>query len=111
MSEMIHVVAASYDRVEDALADFEAIDAAYRHISKSHDFDATVIARDAAGKVEIVRRHDEHTRHSTGAGFGWGFAIGAVAALFPRSASSARSPPARAAARRWAPSRVTRPAC
>ncbi len=83
MSEMVHVVAASYDRVEDALADFEAVDAAYRHVSRSHDFDATVVARDEAGKVEIVRRHDEHTRHSTGAGFGWGFAIGAVAALFP----------------------------
>ena len=83
MSEMVHVVAASYDRVEDALADFEAVDAAYRHVSRSHDFDATVVARDDAGKVEIVRRHDEHTRHSTGAGFGWGFAIGAVAALFP----------------------------
>ena len=83
MSEMINVVAASYQRVEDAVADFEAVEAAYRHISKSHDFDATVVARDGAGKVEIVRRHDEHTRHSTGAGFGWGLAAGAVAALFP----------------------------
>jgi uncharacterized membrane protein len=33
--------------------------------------------------VEIVRRHDEQTRRSTGEGFGWGIAAGAVAALFP----------------------------
>jgi uncharacterized membrane protein len=80
---MIYVLAASYDRVEDALADYQAIDGAYRHFAKSHEFDATVVAKDAAGKVEIVRRHDEQTRRSTGEGFGWGIAAGAVAALFP----------------------------
>jgi uncharacterized membrane protein len=83
VSESIYVLAASYDRVEDALADHAAIDGAYRHFAKSHDFDATVLAKDEAGKVDIVRRHDEHTRRSTGEGFGWGMAAGAVAALFP----------------------------
>jgi len=83
VSEMIYVLAASYDRVEDALADYEAIDGAYRHFAKSHDFDATVVAKDEAGKVDIVRRHDEQTRRSSGEGFGWGMAVGAVAALFP----------------------------
>jgi uncharacterized membrane protein len=83
LSESIYVLAASYDRVEDALADYAAIDGAYRHFAKSHDFDATVLARDEAGKVDIVRRHDEHTRRSTGEGFGWGMAAGAAAALFP----------------------------
>jgi hypothetical protein len=61
LSEMIYVLAASYDRVEDALADFEAVDGAYRHFAKSHGFDATVVAKDEAGKVDT----------------------GAVAALFP----------------------------
>jgi uncharacterized membrane protein len=80
---MIYVLAASYDRLEDALADYEAVDGAYRHFAKSHDFDATVVAKDEAGKVDMVRRHDEQTRRSTGSGFGWGMAAGAVAALFP----------------------------
>ena len=42
-----------------------------------------MIAKDPDGKVEIVRRHDEHARHDTTVGAGWGFAAGAVAALFP----------------------------
>jgi uncharacterized membrane protein len=83
LSEMIYILAASYDRVEDALADYEAIDGAYRHFASSHDFDATVVAKDETGKVDIVRRHDEPTRRSAGEGFGWGMAAGAVAALFP----------------------------
>jgi uncharacterized membrane protein len=83
MSEMIYILAASYDRIEDALADHQAVDGAFRHFARSHDFDATVVAKDETGKVEIVRRHDEPTRHATGSGFGWGFAAGAVAALFP----------------------------
>lgn len=80
---MIYILAASYDRVEDAVADYEAIDGAYRHFASSHDFDATVVAKDETGKVDIVRRHDEPTRRSAGEGFGWGMAAGAVAALFP----------------------------
>ncbi|WP_028057886.1 DUF1269 domain-containing protein [Candidatus Solirubrobacter pratensis] len=83
MSEMMYVLAASYDDVDRALADYQAIDAAYRHVGSTHDFDATVVARDSTGEVQIVRRHDEPTRHATGAGLGWGLAAGAVAALFP----------------------------
>jgi uncharacterized membrane protein len=81
--EMIYILAASYDRVEDALADYEAVEGAYRHFASSHDFDATVVAKDDAGNVDIMRRHDEQSRRSAGAGFGWGMAAGAVAALFP----------------------------
>jgi uncharacterized membrane protein len=83
MSDTLYVLAASYDRVEDAIAEYEAIEAAYHHVGTSHDFDATVIAKDAAGKVEIVRRHEEQKRHGASVGLGWGLAIGAVAALFP----------------------------
>ena len=83
MSELRYVLAASYDTVEDALAEFEAIEVAYKHVGTSLDFDATVIAKDEAGKVEIVRRHDEPKKHATDVGLGWGLAAGAVAALFP----------------------------
>jgi uncharacterized membrane protein len=83
MSDTLYVLAASYDDVEDALSAYEAIGAAYRHVGSSHDFDATVIAKNESGNVEIVRRHDEPTRHGTAVGLNWGLAAGAVAALFP----------------------------
>ena len=83
MSDTLYVLAAAYDRVDDALSGYEAIKVAYRHVGSSHDFDATVVAKNEAGKVEIVRRHDEPTRHGTAVGLNWGLAAGAVAALFP----------------------------
>jgi len=83
MSDKLYVLAASYDHVEDALAEYQAIEAAYRHVGTTRDFDATVIAKDEKGKVEIVRRHEEQKRHGAEVGFGWGLAVGAVAALFP----------------------------
>jgi uncharacterized membrane protein len=83
LHETLYVLAASYDRVDDALVDYEAIEVAWRHVSSSHHFDATVVAKDETGKVQIVRRHDEPTRHGAATGLGWGLAIGAVAALFP----------------------------
>jgi uncharacterized membrane protein len=83
MSDTLYVLAAAYDRVEHAISAFETIKVAYRHVGSSHDFDATVVARNEAGEVEIVRRHDEPTRHGTAVGLNWGLAAGAVAALFP----------------------------
>jgi uncharacterized membrane protein len=83
MSDTLYVLAASYDRVEDALAEYEAIEVAYRHVGSSHRFDATVIAKDEKGKVQIVRRHEEEKRHGAAVGLNWGLAAGAVAALFP----------------------------
>jgi uncharacterized membrane protein len=83
MSDTLYVLAASYDRVEDALSDYETIEVAYRHVGTSHDFDAAVVAKDEAGKVDVVRRHEEQKRHGASVGLNWGLAIGAVAALFP----------------------------
>jgi uncharacterized membrane protein len=83
MSDTLYVLAASYDRVEDALAEYEAIEVAYRHVGTSHDFDAAVVAKDENGKVDVVRRHEEQKRHGAAVGLNWGLAIGAVAALFP----------------------------
>jgi uncharacterized membrane protein len=77
------VTVASRRGARGTATSYQAIEAAYRHLSTSHDFDATVVARNASGKVEIVRRHDEPVRHGASSGFGWGLAVGAVAALFP----------------------------
>ncbi len=83
MSEMRYVLAASYDEVNDALAAYEQIDVAYKHVGTTLDFDAAVVAKDESGGVKIVERHDEPTRHGTTVGLGWGLAAGAVVALFP----------------------------
>lgn len=83
MPDTLYVLAASYDDVGDALAEYRSIEAAWRHVSSSHDFDAAVVEKDARGKVDIVQRHDEPTRHGAAQGLGYGLAVGAVAALFP----------------------------
>ena len=83
MYHSMYVLAAAYDDVADALTEYQAIKVAYDHVGTSYDFDATVLAKGADGKVEIVKRHDEPVRHGTQIGLGWGIAAGAVAALFP----------------------------
>jgi uncharacterized membrane protein len=81
--DALFVLGASYDRVDDAIDDYEAVKQLYREIETSHDFDAAVIAKNDEGKVEIVKKHEQPTRHGAAVGLGWGLAAGAVAALFP----------------------------
>jgi uncharacterized membrane protein len=81
--DTLYVAAGSYDTVDDAVADYEAVKLLYEDLKTSHAFDAAVIAKDANGKVEIVKKHEEPTRHGAAHGLGWGLAAGAVAALFP----------------------------
>jgi uncharacterized membrane protein len=78
------VLAASYDNVQDANTDFEIVNDLYkqRH-SESHDFDAAVIVRDGVGNVDIVKKHEEPTRHGAAHGLGWGLAVGAACAVLP----------------------------
>jgi uncharacterized membrane protein len=83
MSDTLYVLAAAYDDVEDALAEYEAVNVAHKHVGSTHDFDANVIAKAADGSVEIVRRHDAGKSHGAESGLMWGLAAGAVAALFP----------------------------
>ena len=83
MSEMRYVLAASYDDVDDALAAYQEINVAYKHVGTTLDFDAAVVAKDESGDVKIVERHDVQARHDTTVGLGWGLAAGAVAAIFP----------------------------
>ena len=77
------VAAASYDSVEDAVGDYEAVKLVYEAIKASHAFDAAVIAKNAEGKVEVVKKHEEITRHGGRHGLGWGLAAGALTAIFP----------------------------
>ena len=81
--DTLYVIAAAYDDVDLALADYEAVKALYREVRTSHDFDAAVIAKDENGKVHIVKKHEQPTRHGAAVGLGWGLAVGVAAALFP----------------------------
>ncbi len=82
-NDMLLVLAASYDSVSDAEVDYEAVKALYYEVEASHDFDAAVIDRDDEGKVRVVKKHEQPTRHGAAKGLGWGLAIGAVCAIFP----------------------------
>ena len=57
------VMAASYDDLADAEADYEAIKALYYEVKTSHEFDAAVLARDESGEVKVVKKHEQPTRH------------------------------------------------
>src|SRR6185369_13262543 len=81
--DTLYVLAAAYDNVPAAVEDYEAVKALYYAVQTSHDFDATVIAKDEAGKVSIVAKHEQPTRHGAAVGLGWGLAAGVAAALFP----------------------------
>jgi len=77
------VLAASYDDVAAAEADYEAVKALYYEIKTSHEFDAAVVARKEDGKLEVVKKHEQPTRHGAAHGLGWGLAVGAVCAILP----------------------------
>lgn len=81
--DTLYVVAATYDDIKGAVADYEALKQLYYQIKSSHDFDAAVIAKDADGHVEVVKKHEQPTRHGAAVGLGWGLGVGVVAALFP----------------------------
>jgi uncharacterized membrane protein len=85
MSEIdtVLVLGASYDTEEEAEADYQAIKALYHEIEATHDFDAAVLERDDDGKVHIMKKHEQPTRHGAAKGLGWGLAIGAATAIFP----------------------------
>jgi hypothetical protein len=62
--------------------------AAHRH---RHDDEDTseghraidAISKDDDGKVHIVKKHEQPTRHGAAVGLGWGLAVDVVATLFP----------------------------
>jgi len=82
-NDVLYVIAAAYGDTAAAVADYEAIKLLYGAVRTSHDFDAAVIAKDEDGRVHIVKKHEEPTRHGAVVGLGWGLAVGVVAVLFP----------------------------
>ena len=48
--DTLYVIAAAYDDVDAAVADYEAVKALYHEVKTSHDFDAAVIAKDDDGQ-------------------------------------------------------------
>jgi uncharacterized membrane protein len=81
--DTLFIAAASYTSVDEAVRDYEAVKMLYNEVKASDDFDAAVIAKGDDGKVAIVKKHEQPTRHGAAHGLGWGLAAGAVAALFP----------------------------
>jgi uncharacterized membrane protein len=82
-NDTLFVIAAAYPDVETAVEDYLLVKELYKEVKTSHDFDAAVITKGEDGKVKIVRKHEQPTRHGAAVGLGWGVAAGVAAALFP----------------------------
>ena len=79
----VYVLGASYDSVDAAEADYDAVRALYSELGASHTFDAAVISKNDDGKVKINKTFEEGTRFDAITGAAIGLAVGVVAALFP----------------------------
>jgi uncharacterized membrane protein len=77
------VLAASYDTLGAAEADYHAVHDFYLTSGLLDSYDAAVITRDDAGKVTIVARYEQPARQGAWRGLGIGLAGGALVALFP----------------------------
>jgi uncharacterized membrane protein len=72
-----------YDNVQDALDDYQAVHQLHAEVGLIDAYDATVVERNADGKVKIVKKHETPTRVGGVLGGGAGLATGLVIALFP----------------------------
>ena len=81
--------AATYEIVEDALEDYEGLKALHYELGLIDTFDAAVLERSDSGKVKIVKKHEQPTRHGAWLGAGVGLATGLTVALFPAVAIGA----------------------
>lgn len=79
----LNVYAGSYDSVDAAEADYDAVKSLYYDLKMMDTFDAAVIEKNERGKVKIVKKHEQPTRDGAWLGAGWGLATGLLAALFP----------------------------
>ena len=77
------VLANQYNNESDALADYDAVRKLYNDLGIIDTYDAAVLTRGADGRVEIVKRVEEPTRHGAAAGLLVGLAVGAAVVLFP----------------------------
>lgn len=77
---------AIYAKVEDALADYDAVHALHSEVGLIDAYDAAVVERKGDGRVKILKKHETPTRVGGVAGAGVGLATGLVIALFPAAA-------------------------
>ena len=77
------VLANQYNTESDALADYDAVRKLYNDLGIIDTYDAAVLTRGSDGKVQIVKRVEEPTRHGAAAGLLIGLAVGAAVVLFP----------------------------
>ena len=75
-----------YERVEDAVADYQLVKDLHTDADLIDAYDAAVIERRDGGKTKIVKRHETPTRVGGVLGGGMGLATGVVVALFPFAA-------------------------
>ena len=101
--DTLYVLAAAYDDAAGAVEDYEAVKALYYAVKTSHDFDAAVIAKDDAGKVSIVKKHESRPGTARRWGSAGGWRPGWPRPCSRRSGSWARSRSARAAVPRSGP--------
>ena len=76
------VLAGRYNSDKAAIDDFQSVKNFYKVSGLVDTYDAAVIHRED-GKVKIVKKREEPTRHGALAGLGLGLAAGVVAAAFP----------------------------
>jgi hypothetical protein len=53
--DTLYVIAAAYDDVDAAVADYEAVKELYRAVRSSHDFDASVVAKNETARSASSR--------------------------------------------------------
>ena len=78
--------AGTYPDVESAKQDYEAVKSLHYDMDLIDSFDAAIIENKEDGKVKVVKKHEQPTRHGGWVGAGWGLAAGFVMALFPAAA-------------------------
>jgi uncharacterized membrane protein len=81
--DMLIVMAAAYQDVADAEADYVAAKAHCHDVGSSEDFDAAMVARDENGEVTIVKKHEQPTSRGARHRLDWELAVGAACAIFP----------------------------
>ena len=77
------LVAAQYDELDDAIADYDAVRYVYEELDIIDTYDAAVISKGADGKVKIEKKHEQPTRDGAVKGLYVGLAVGALVAVFP----------------------------
>jgi uncharacterized membrane protein len=82
-ARVLDVLVATYNNVNDAENDMNAVRELYKTLGTSYNFDAAVISKNQKGRVKIDKSYEAGKRHEALKGLGFGLAAGVVAALFP----------------------------